>query len=181
MPDMSMLTRLTNRLWPRRLRRDLEDEVEFHIDMKAGEYLKTGMSEDEATKEAHQDFGDIEAVVADMRKERLTSLPMIFAMTAVVVAVVVLWLAQQQLGTGDLETPSVRAVSIFRDPNLPRWSSPPPSPPPPPPRDGPGPQWFRFNRHTNTFEAIHKGPGAYSPGRLLDDKGGLIDDTPNTR
>src|SRR5687768_2381020 len=153
---MSMLTRLTNRLWPRRLARDLEDEVEFHIDMRAGEYVKSGMSADDATKEAHQQFGDVDTVVARMRKERLASSPMLFAMTAVFLAVVVLWIAQRQLG-GDLELPSVRAVSIFKDPNLPPTGSPPP-PPPPPPRSGPGSQWFGVNRHTKAWEPIYKGP-----------------------
>ena len=176
---MSILSRFMNRLWPRRLARDLEDEVEFHIDMRASEFLKAGMSVDDATKEAHQQFGDVETVVASMRKERLASSPMLFATTAVLIAVVMLWIAQQQMGGGDSELPQVRSVSIFKDPNLPTGSPPPP--PPPPPRDGPGPQWFRFNRHTNAFEAIHKGPGTYSPGRLLDDEGRLINDAAKTR
>ena len=177
---MSMFTRLTNRLWPRRLARDLEDEVEFHIDMRANEYVKGGMGADDATKEAHQQFGDVETVVASMRKERLASSTVLFVTTAVLMAVVLLWIAQQQLGGGDSELPQVRAVSIFRDPNLPPTGPPPPLPPPPP-RSGPGSQWFRFNRQTNAFEAIDKGPGTYSPGRLLDDDGGLINDAAKAR
>src|SRR5687767_14251924 len=177
---MSMLTRLANRVWPRRLARDLEDEVEFHIDMRAGEHVKSGMSADDATKEAHQQFGDVETVVASMRKARLASSPMLFATTAVLTVVVLLWIAQQQLGGRDSELPQVRAMSIFKDPNLPPTGSPPP-PPPPPPRSGPGSQWFGFNRQTNAFEEIYKGPGTYSPGRLLDDEGRLINDKAKTR
>ena len=175
---MSMLTRLANRVWPRRLARDLEDEVEFHIDMRASEYVKSGMSADDATKQAHQQFGDAETVIASMRKERLASSPMLFATTAVFLAVVVLWIAQRQLG-GDLELPSVRAVSIFKDPNV-RTGAPPP-PPPPPPRRELGPPWFTFNTQTNAYEPIEKGPGTYSPGRLLDDEGRLINDAAKTR
>src|ERR687897_78709 len=107
MPDMSMLTRLANRVWPRRLARDLEDEVEFHIDMRASDYVKSGMSTDDATKEAQQQFGDVETVVASMRKERLASSPMLFATPAVLMAFVLLWIAQRQLGGGDLELPQV--------------------------------------------------------------------------
>jgi hypothetical protein len=172
---MSLLTRLANRVWPRRLARDLEDEVVFHIDMRAGEHVKNGMSADDATKKAHQQFGDVDTVVASMRQERLASSPMLFATTAVLIAVVLLWIAQHQLSGGDSELPQVRAVSIFKDPNLPPTGSPP-RPPPPPPRRELGPPWFRFNRQTNAYEPIEKGPGVYSPGRLLDDKGRLIND-----
>jgi hypothetical protein len=177
---MSMLTRLANRVWPRRLARDLEDEVGFHIDMRASEHVKSGMSADDATKEAHQQFGDVETVVASMRKERLASTPMLFATTAVLIAVVLLWIAQQQPGGGDSELPQVRAVSIFKDPNLPPTGSPPP-PPPPPPRRELGPPWFTFNQQTKAYEPIEKGPGVYSPGRLLDDEGRLINDAAKAR
>lgn len=177
---MSLLTRLANRVWPRRLARDLEDEVEFHLDMRASGHVKSGMSADDATKKAHQQFGDVETVVASMRKERLAASPMLFATTGVLIAGVLFWIAQQQLGGGDSELPKVRAVSIFTDPNLPP-TGPPPPPPPPPPRSGPGSQWFRFNRQTNAFEPIYKGPGTYSPGRLLDDEGRLIHDKAESR
>jgi hypothetical protein len=172
---MSLLSRLANRVWPRRLARDLEDEVVFHIDMRAREHVRSGMSADDAAKEAQRQFGDVDTVVASMRHERLASSTMLIATTAVVVASGVLWVAQQQLGGGDLELPTVSGVSIYKDPNLPPTGSPP-RPPPPPPRDGPGPQWFRYNRHTKAFQPIYTGPGTYSPGRLLDDEGRLISD-----
>jgi hypothetical protein len=168
---MSILTRFMNRLWPQRLARDLEDEVAFHIDLRATEYLKTGMTADEAMKEAHEQFGDLDTVVANMRKERLTSVPMLVTITALFMAVVMLWIAQQQLASTNLRTPAVRPVSIFKDPDRPTGSPPPP---PPPPRPGRGPTWTQF-------EALAKGPGTYSPGRLIDDEGRLINDKAKTR
>jgi hypothetical protein len=174
MLDMSILTRVANRLWPRRLARDLQDEVEFHIDMRVSEHLEAGMSADEATKEAHQQFGHIDSVVADMRRERLASATMLFAMSALVVAVVVLWIVQQRLASTDLRLPAVAAAPIFRDPNRPTGS-------PPPPRPGPGPTWQQFVRQTRAFEALQKGPGTYRPGRLIDDKGRLINEDAKTR
>ncbi len=171
---MSILTRLANRLWPRRLARDLQEEVEFHIDMRVSEHLKAGMSADEATKEAHQQFGHIELVVADMRNERLASMRMLFAMSALAAVVMVLWIVQHRMGTTDLRMPAVAAAPIFRDPNRPTSSAPPPRP-------QPGPTWEQFVRQTKAFEALQKGPGTYRPGRLLDDKGRLINDEAKTR
>jgi hypothetical protein len=171
---MSILTRIANRLWPRRLARDLQEEVEFHIDMRVSERVKSGMSADEATKEAHQQFGHIDSVVADMRKERLASAPMLFAMSSLVVAVIALWILQQRMGGTDLRLPAVAAAPIFRDPHRPTGS-------PPPPRPGPGPTWTQFVRQSKAFEALQKGPGTYRPGRLLDDKGRLINDEGKTR
>ena len=94
---MSILTRFVNRLWPGRFARELQDEVDFHIAMRVSEHLKTGMSPDEATKEARQQFGDIEVVVADMRKERLTSIAGVLTVTALLTVVAMLWVAQQRI------------------------------------------------------------------------------------
>src|SRR5688572_8344631 len=154
---MSILTRFANRLWPRRLARDLQDEVEFHIDMRVDEHLKAGMSADEATKEAHQQFGHIDLVVADMRKERLPSATLLFAMSALVVAAVVLWIVQQRLASPNLRLPAVAAAPVFRDPNRLTGSAPPPRP-------RPGPTWEQFVRQTRAFEALQQGPGTYRPG-----------------
>jgi hypothetical protein len=170
---MSILSRFANRLWPRRLARDLQDEVEFHIDMRVSEHLTAGMSAAEATKEAHQQFGHIDSVVADMRQERLASAPMLFAMSALVVAVV-LWIVQQRFASTERRLPAVAAAPIFRDPNRTIRSEPPPRP-------GPGPTWEQFVRQTRAFEALQKGPGTYRPGRLIDDKGRLINDEAKTR
>jgi hypothetical protein len=127
---MSMFTRFTNRLRPRGLNRDLRDEVEFHIEMRANEHLKAGMSRGEAIKEAHQQFGDMDSVIADMREARLSSKMILVAMTALLVATVVFWIAQRQIGSTDLMAPALPAAPVIRDLDL-RSGSPPPPPRPP--------------------------------------------------
>jgi hypothetical protein len=127
---MSIFTRFTNRMWPNRLDRDLRDEVEFHIKMRANEHLKAGMSKGEAIKEAHQQFGDIDSVIADMREARLSSKTMLVAMTALLVATVVFWILQRQIGNTDLMAPALPAAPVIRDLDL-RSGSPPPPPRPP--------------------------------------------------
>ena len=171
---MSILSRFANRLRPGRHIRDLQDEVAFHIEMRASGYVKAGMSPDEATKEAHQQFGHIDSVVADMRKERLTSTAMLLAMTAILFGLVTLWMAQQRIASTNHRLPAVPAVSIFRDPNLPSGSVPPPRP-------GAGPTWEQFVKQTKAFEALQNGPGTYRPGRLIDDQGRVINDQSKTR
>ena len=111
-----------------RLDRDLQDEVDFHIDMRANEYQKAGMSEEQATHQARQQFGDIDSVMAEMRKERLTSMAMLCAMTALVVAVVVVWLTQQRIANTDLRMPVAPAAPAIRDPDRPSGTAPPPPP-----------------------------------------------------
>ena len=170
---MSILTRFINRVLAGRLARDLHDEVEFHIHMRASEYRNLGMDADEAAQQARQQFGDIDSIVEDMRKERLASTTMLFAMSALVLVVVVVWIVQPRTGSTD-RLPRVPAASIFRDPHRPTGS-------PPPPRPGPGPTWDQFVKQTKAFEALQKGPGVYRPGRLLDDEGKLIDDKAKSR
>ena len=171
---MSIFSRFINRVWPGRLARDLRDEVEFHIHMRADENRNAGMDDIEAVKQARRQFGDIGSVVSDMRKERLASTPMLFAMSALVLAVVVVWIVQQRMASSELRLPPVRGVSIFRDPNRVMGS-------PPPPRPGPGPTWTQFVKQSKAFEALQKGPGVYAPGRLIDDEGKLIDDEVKAR
>jgi hypothetical protein len=170
---MSVLTRFMNRLWPGRLARDLQDEVEFHIAMRASEHVKAGMSPNDATKEARQQFGDIETVVADMRKERLASMAVVLTVTSLLAVGAILWIAQQRIRT-DARIPVVRAVTIFKDPNLRPRSSPPPRP-------RPGPTWDQFAKQAKAFEALQTGPGRYSPGRMFDDEGRLINDKVESR
>jgi hypothetical protein len=127
---MSIFTRFTNRMWPSRLTRDLRDEVDSHIEMRSNEHLKAGMSKGEAIKEAHQQFGDIDSVIAGMREARLSSTTMLVAMTALLVATVVIWIAQRQIRSTDLLVPALPAAPVMRDFDL-RSSSPPPPPRPP--------------------------------------------------
>ena len=171
---MSILGRFINRVWPGRLARDLQEEVEFHVDMRAKENRSAGMDEDEAARHALRQFGDIDSVVSDMRRERLASMPALFAMSALVLAVVVVWIVQRRMASTELRLPPVAAVSIFRDPDRVMGS-------PPPPRPGPGPTWTQFVRQSKAFEALQKGPGVYAPGRLIDDEGRLINDEAKSR
>ena len=166
---MSIITRFVHRFWPGRLARDLHDEVEFHIAMRTSEHVKGGMSPNDAAKEARQQFGDIDIVVADMRQERLASMAVVLAVTSLVAVGAILWIAQQRMRSTDMRMPAVRAVTIFKDPHLRSRSSPPPRP-------RPGPTWEEFVKQTRAFEALQTGPGRYSPGRVLDDEGRLIDD-----
>src|SRR5215211_7917450 len=149
MPDMSILNRFANRVWGRHLARDLEDEVTFHIDMRTTENLRTGVSLEKATTDARKQFGDVEAVMANMRKARVTS-TMFLTMTAVLIAGVVSWHTQQQAAITHPTLPPVRAVSIFIDPNL-QKRSPPPRPPAPP-------TWSQFVKQTKAFEVLQSGP-----------------------
>ena len=43
-----------------RIRADVDDELSFHIDMRAAELVAAGMSADEARREATREFGDVE-------------------------------------------------------------------------------------------------------------------------
>lgn len=43
-----------------RIRADVDDELSFHIDMRAAELVAAGMSADDARREATREFGDVE-------------------------------------------------------------------------------------------------------------------------
>ena len=43
-----------------RIRRDIDDEVRFHLDMRTAELIAAGMDEHDARREATREFGDIE-------------------------------------------------------------------------------------------------------------------------
>jgi hypothetical protein len=139
---MSILTRLTNRLRPRHLERDLQDEVEFHIDKRASEFLSAGMSADEARKKAHEQFGDIDSLISQMRAARRTSVTTLFTVAALLVAIV-FWIAQTRIGTTNVQVPALPAAPLVRDLNR-RSGSPPPAP-------RPGPTWEEFVKTVNTF------------------------------
>jgi predicted permease len=51
-------------------RRDVSDEIRFHLDMRAQELVEQGMSREEAWREARRQFGDIAAIEAECRDER---------------------------------------------------------------------------------------------------------------
>jgi len=52
-------------------RRDVADEIRFHLEMRAQELIEQGMSKEEAFREARRHFGDVAAIEAECRDERL--------------------------------------------------------------------------------------------------------------
>ena len=51
-------------------RRDVDDELSFHLDMRAREFMAQGIPEDEARRRAAESFGDVPAIRGDLRQER---------------------------------------------------------------------------------------------------------------
>src|SRR5688572_10466300 len=51
-------------------RRDIDDELAFHLEMRAREFMEHGMSEDEARRQAADSFGNVQAIRGDLRHER---------------------------------------------------------------------------------------------------------------
>ena len=51
-------------------RRDVTDEIRFHLDMRAQELIEQGVPHDEAWREARRQFGDDAAIEAECRDER---------------------------------------------------------------------------------------------------------------
>lgn len=85
--------------------KDIDDEVAFHLEMRAREFMEQGMPEDEARRKAAESFGDVQGIRGDLRDERaerneerakqewwsdLRMDPMTFAAVAVFLAVVAL-------------------------------------------------------------------------------------------
>ncbi|MGH7718032.1 MAG: ADOP family duplicated permease, partial [Gemmatimonadaceae bacterium] len=52
------------------IRRDVEGEILFHLEMRAQEYMAAGMTADEARREALRSFGDVDAIEAQCRAVR---------------------------------------------------------------------------------------------------------------
>ena len=55
---MSWLSRLANVFRSDRLNHDLEDEIRFHLDTRAAELRRRGMTSDEAAREARRRLGN---------------------------------------------------------------------------------------------------------------------------
>lgn len=51
-------------------KRDVDDEVAFHLEMRTREFIEQGMSPDEARRKAAASFGDVQAIRSDLREER---------------------------------------------------------------------------------------------------------------
>src|SRR5213595_3107336 len=51
-------------------KRDVDDELAFHLEMRAREYMEQGMSADDARRAAAKSFGDVPAIRGDLRTDR---------------------------------------------------------------------------------------------------------------
>jgi hypothetical protein len=141
---MSIFTRLLNRFHISRLDRDFRDEIEFHIEMRASQYRKEGLPEEEAMRRAHEQFGDTDAATRGMRRARVTSVTALLTVSSVLAALIIFWSTQELSSPANLRIPDLPAppLVIHLDPKS-------DSPPPPPP---PSPTWEEFAAKVNTFE-----------------------------
>src|SRR5262245_12608343 len=51
-------------------RRDVGDELRFHLDMRTQEFIDAGLSPEEARRAAARAFGDVTSIDAELRVER---------------------------------------------------------------------------------------------------------------
>jgi predicted permease len=52
-------------------KKDVDDEVSFHLEMRAREYMEQGLTEAEARRRAEESFGDVAAIRGDLRSGRV--------------------------------------------------------------------------------------------------------------
>jgi hypothetical protein len=131
--------------------------------MRTNEHLNSGLGLDEAAAYAQRQFGDPDMAVSGMRQARISSLVTLFAMTAVLMTMVMFWVMQQRTRsmTTDLQLPAAPVAPRMKNPDqLSTLRRPPPRPAPPP-------TWEQYMKQTKAFEALQKGPGTYSPGKPL--------------
>ncbi|MGH9631944.1 MAG: permease prefix domain 1-containing protein [Bryobacteraceae bacterium] len=55
---MAWRNRLWNLIWKRRLNREIDEELQFHLDARTRDNLKAGMSPDAARRDAIRRFGN---------------------------------------------------------------------------------------------------------------------------
>jgi len=140
---MSFLTRLLNRFRIRRLERDLQDEVGFHLEMRARQYREHGLYEDDAMRRAREDFGDVKELTRRMRHARLSSMTTLLAMSCLLGGLLLFWNTREMNVPTDLQLPALPPPPLVIDLD-PQPDSPPPPPPPPP-------TWEEFVAKVNTF------------------------------
>jgi predicted permease len=51
-------------------KREVDDELAFHLEMRAREFMERGLSEEEARREAAKSFGDVQEIRGDLRQDR---------------------------------------------------------------------------------------------------------------
>jgi hypothetical protein len=103
--EMAVLRWLRNLLNSRSLDADINDEVCFHLKMRADSHMRAGMSEEDAMAFADKQFGEIETIKRAMRRARMHPTYALSAgLTAVVVVFVALWFYDSSLSS---ELPSL--------------------------------------------------------------------------
>ncbi len=123
------------------LDRDLRDEVECHLSLRAQQYREAGATPEAAETLARGQFGNVEAIMKDMRDARRKSVATAVAVSTLLAAATVVWTLRSVTSPGNLpELPPTPMVFDFK----PRPKSPPPPPPPPP-------TWEEFVAKVNTF------------------------------
>ena len=75
----SWLKRIRTIIHRRAMERELDAELQFHLDMLAAEYVRRGAAPDVARRTARQTFGGLERVKDDVRDTWLTRLLETFA------------------------------------------------------------------------------------------------------
>jgi TonB family protein len=68
---MSIISRFLNVFRPKALEREIDAEVQFHLDQQAARNLQRGMDEDEASAAARRRFGDMAQAKKEMREVRM--------------------------------------------------------------------------------------------------------------
>src|SRR5688500_20323161 len=89
---MSMWTRLARWINDPAAEQDLRDEIDFHIGKRADSHAKAGLTPSEAVALARKQFGDMEAVMSDMRRARLRSSRTLLALTSAAVLGAGVWM-----------------------------------------------------------------------------------------
>lgn len=82
----------TNLFESRSSEAEIDDEVVFHLEMRAERHVLEGMSEEDAVELANKEFGDIETIKRGMRRARTHPFYALGAALAAVGIVVALWL-----------------------------------------------------------------------------------------
>lgn len=120
---MSLMSRFLNVFRSKALEQELDDELRFHLEQRAADNRRRGMTSDEAESAAHEQFGDVARAKDEMQEVRMVN-RQVAALGRNALAGVICWilgygvvrLAQRVLGgwqVTDLGLLLVCAVGVF--------------------------------------------------------------------
>ena len=69
-PIYQLMQKLRSLLRSRAVKRDIDDELRFHIEQRTKENITAGMSPEEAAREARKRFGNFQSVREECRERR---------------------------------------------------------------------------------------------------------------